>query len=97
MNKQDYLKRLFDANWTLEEVEEFKAQSIEDHEQKQWLPYPENKPEESGPYLITFRYSTGHLETMIRAFIKNSQAFEGIDNKVIAFRPLPEAWKGEKP
>jgi len=27
-----YLRRLFDANWTLEEVDEFKAQIIADHE-----------------------------------------------------------------
>ena len=33
MNKE-YLKRLFDANWTLEEVEEFKAQVIADQEAK---------------------------------------------------------------
>ena len=33
MNKE-YLKRLFDANWTLEEVEDFKAQVIADHEEK---------------------------------------------------------------
>ncbi len=58
-------------------------------EKSEWLPYPENKPENDTEYLVQ---TTNNV-----IFLADGSEFEDVeeytDHKIIAFRPLPEPYK----
>jgi len=78
--------------------------AIEALKATQWIPCSERLPSENGDYLVTLEngvvkilgYSTTQRTTYPKGFyhIEDGFSWRQIQNPVVAWMPLPEAWKG---
>lgn len=66
-----------------------REKAIAEHEAAKWLPYPKNKPEEPGKYLIQI----GINRIMIDTWYYHGGNPDWITFPVIAFRELPAPYK----
>jgi hypothetical protein len=79
------------------------AEIVPDRPQE-WIPCSERLPSENGYYLVTLEngvvkilgYSTTQRTTYPKGFyhIEDGFSWRQIQNPVVAWMPLPEAWKG---
>lgn len=61
--------------------------------EQQWIPVSERPPEEDGDYLVTFQLL--FLRPVEACTFSNGQWSKGGYEKVLAWQPLPEHYKGE--
>lgn len=76
-----------------EVMADFALKAIADHEAKQWIKYPENKPEIGQRCLVTFY--DGEVAVARTLSIFDNAPWD--EDNVIAFRELPKPYQEEKP
>lgn len=60
-----------------------------------WIPYVKQEPKANNSYLVTLQFSWGK-EVEIMNWIDGEWFEREIAHAVVAWRYLPEPWKGEK-
>lgn len=99
MTKEEFINKwedLIPEFYHVELAEDFDsviAQSIAEHEAKQWKEYPKEKPEDEKDYLVQYEDSdcneVGYFDSG-KEWYTPSDGFYG---EVIAFRELPAAYQ----
>ena len=89
-----------DKEYTADEEYEAYQGAIDALEQTTWIPCSERLPEKDGQYLVTVKNLTGYEQLCNDVFecefFGKDWIFKGWkDNRVIAWMPLPEPYKGE--
>lgn len=76
---------------------EYLQMAIKALEEPQWIPVAERLPEEFGDYLVSIKRIGWNCEEYVENDIAYWDDLEGFHkaDKVIAWMPLPEPWKGE--
>lgn len=90
------------SDYFLKEVEAIEAwnKAMGERTAKQWTPVTEALPEEKGEYLVS--YHPCHWDVVSKKVSVGNDSFRGKTTwakkkyqKVIAWMPLPEPWRGE--
>lgn len=96
IDRQDVLDAVNDCGICIQRILDIPSAEPE----RKWIPVTEALPEEKGEYLVS--YHPCHWNTVSEKVVVGTDTFRGKTTwakmkyqKVIAWMPLPEAWRGE--